>query len=123
MNNGILIALLGMGVPRQSLRYLLAIRFRGATCSKEADGSFMPRFRNPHNNDWPTVVIEAGLSESIRRLRTDARWWFANSRAGVQIVILVKIERPTRRLVIEKHCQPTQVGLPEPTQIPPTRQF
>jgi hypothetical protein len=71
MGNAIRDAVLGMGVPKPSFRILTSTKFRGATSSQEADGAFMPRFRDKHN-DWPTVAIECGLSESLRRLGTDA---------------------------------------------------
>src|ERR1700733_12632620 len=29
----------------------------------------------PHEADWPTIVIQAGWSESLRKLRPDAGFW------------------------------------------------
>lgn len=37
---------------------------------------------------WPTFVVEAGVSESLPRLRQDTSWWFANSAGMVGIVLL-----------------------------------
>jgi hypothetical protein len=96
-----------------------------------------PRRQIDHScHDFETRIIAISQQFSLRldcpnRLvsRTDARWWLANSRAGVQIVILVQIERPTRRLVIEKWClalpaNPSRVtrANPNPANTPvPTR--
>jgi fermentation-respiration switch protein FrsA (DUF1100 family) len=45
--------------------------------SKELDASFKPSYRGKHG--WPSLVIEAGLSESLVKLRRDAAWWLTNS--------------------------------------------
>lgn len=59
------------------------------------------------NDDWPALVIEAGLSESMARLRADASWWIGNSNGAVRIVILIKISRRQRTITIVK-CVPEQ---------------
>jgi len=37
--------------------------------------------------DCPTVVAKPGLSEPIKRLKADARWWLTNSGDDVKIVV------------------------------------
>jgi hypothetical protein len=91
----------GMGMRKRELWGVGAGRFHGSSCSKEGDSSFKPRSRN-HKNDWPTIVIEAGLSESLARLRCDANWWLADSRGQVMIVIIVSIKPRDKSLQIEK---------------------
>lgn len=52
-----------------------------ANKSKKPDDYFYPRPRKMTNGDamaWSTFVTEAGVSESLPRLRQDAGWWFAN---------------------------------------------
>ncbi|KAI1129237.1 hypothetical protein F5Y10DRAFT_264398 [Nemania abortiva] len=51
---------------------------------------------------WPTLVIEAGDSESLSELRRDMRWWFSASDHQVKIVLIAKFERTRRRILIEK---------------------
>ncbi|KAJ5926168.1 hypothetical protein N7516_007941 [Penicillium verrucosum] len=41
------------------------------------------------NAGYPSLVIETGVSESLGRLRQDARKWFADSAGDVRIVILI----------------------------------
>jgi hypothetical protein len=66
-------------------------RSSGRVCSKEADTTFFPG-REPAAGasiPWPSLVLEAGLSESVPQLRTDARWWYSNSDHQTQIVVLI----------------------------------
>ncbi|CAI7617748.1 unnamed protein product [Penicillium palitans] len=59
---------------------------------KEADNSYLPpsRYTRPIGNaGYPSLVIETGVSESLGRLRQDARKWFADSGGDVRIVILI----------------------------------
>lgn len=41
------------------------------------------------NAGYPSLVIETGVSESLSRLRQDARKWFAHSGGDVRIVTLI----------------------------------
>ncbi|KAJ5836189.1 hypothetical protein N7447_002215 [Penicillium robsamsonii] len=59
---------------------------------KEADNSYLPpsrHIRPIENAGYPSLVIETGVSESLGRLRQDARKWFADSGGDVRIVILI----------------------------------
>lgn len=58
--------------------------YQGTASGKEADASLRPRRARPNDSDWPTVVLECGLSEYARRLAVDARWWLHNSGGGGQ---------------------------------------
>ena len=53
-------------------------------------------------NSWPTLVIEAGDSESLEALREDMQWWFSASNHQVKIVLLAKLDRRGRRIILEK---------------------
>ncbi|OQE16266.1 hypothetical protein PENFLA_c028G06762 [Penicillium flavigenum] len=44
-------------------------------------------------SQWPTVVLEVGVSESYQKLRADADWWFANLQGAVKVVIIVTISQ------------------------------
>jgi hypothetical protein len=50
------------------------------------------------------LVIEAGLSETLAKLRTDADWWLTNSEGEVKIAIVISIVRAAKSLRIEKWC-------------------
>jgi hypothetical protein len=76
-----------------------------ANKGKEADDCFIPPTRHATRNQptgWPSLVIEAGVSESLTRLRYDARWWFENSEGAVRTVILLSIKRRQRTILLEK---------------------
>jgi len=66
----------------------------------EGDSCLQPGVRPP--DGFPTVVIEAGYTQSWNSLRQKARWWFTVSHFDVKIVILVKFEHGTQRITIEK---------------------
>ncbi|KAJ5155755.1 hypothetical protein N7492_008558 [Penicillium capsulatum] len=66
-------------------------RSTGRMASKEADSAFFPG-RAPAGGapvPWPSLVLEVGLSESVRQLRTDARWWYFNSGCQTRLAVLV----------------------------------
>ena len=86
--------------------------YKGKQSAKEADSSWMNQIVRPRKEQFPHFVIEAGLSESLPRLRADVKWWVEHSKGEVNIVLIIWI-RPGRKLVkIEKWC---------PGQAPSTR--
>ncbi|KAJ5946896.1 hypothetical protein N7454_003735 [Penicillium verhagenii] len=64
---------------------------------KEADQCFIPAHRKGLHGaappGWPTLVIETGVSESLTRLRQDARFWFSQSHGEVYMVLVITIKR------------------------------
>jgi hypothetical protein len=103
----------GMALPTGTLVPLGTGVCRTPTSSKEGDSSYKPHRCRSGEDDWPTIVIEAGLSESLRRLRADAGWWLDKSGGEVKIVILIKIIRARRSLQIEQLClQPRTPAAP-----------
>ncbi|KAF8352110.1 hypothetical protein F5887DRAFT_1068466 [Amanita rubescens] len=72
------------------------VRSRG-----EGDSCLQPRVRPP--DGFPTVVIEAGYTQSWNSLQEKARWWFEASHFDVKIVIFAKFESHDHgRITIEK---------------------
>jgi hypothetical protein len=59
--------------------------------SKEADVGYKPDSR-PMIDDWPSFVIEVGVSESLAMLRRDAAFWITNSDGRTRIVIVLSGE-------------------------------
>ncbi len=51
---------------------------------------------------WPTLVIEAGDSESLAELQNDIRWWFSTSEHDVKFVLLAKFEHSRREIVLQR---------------------
>jgi hypothetical protein len=92
-----------MGLPKYSFVDLGAATCKAPNSSKEGDTSYKPMCRT-QDEDWPTLVIEAGLSETLAALRNDARWWLDNSGGEVKIVIIISIVPGDKSIRIEKWC-------------------
>ncbi|RPA88756.1 hypothetical protein L873DRAFT_1824083, partial [Choiromyces venosus 120613-1] len=73
----------------------------GIASRKELDTAFKPSSR-PLESNWPTVVFECGVSESLKHLTVDSRWWLDNSAGVVKIVLLFSISKAARSIHIEK---------------------
>ena len=84
------------------ISYTRAATYKGTECGKEPDSSFRSRQFRPYATNWPTLVIECGVPESINRLRVDSNWWFANSEAQVKTVLLISISEKDRKILIEQ---------------------
>jgi hypothetical protein len=69
----------------------------------EGDSTNGPRARIGRDR-WPTLVIEAGFSETLSELQADMRWWFAASEHQVKIVLLAKFNHETQlqSIILEK---------------------
>jgi hypothetical protein len=70
--------------------------------SGEGDSAGGPKPDRVGCGKWPTLVIEAGHSESIPQLRADMRWWFSTLNNDVKIVILAKFNHGQRSILLEK---------------------
>jgi len=55
-----------------------------------------------NEDDYPTLVIEAGWSQTLKELQEKARWWFDKSKGDVKIVLLVKSSLGSNHIRIEK---------------------
>ncbi|RFU34810.1 hypothetical protein B7463_g1551, partial [Scytalidium lignicola] len=101
-----------MGISRREFKAIGSTRHHGVDASqKEGDSSYINRAIRLNPGDWPSIVIEAGYSESLPRLRNDMKWWIDRSGGEVRIVLLVKLSPITRNMVIEKwipRLQPRQ---------------
>lgn len=81
-----------------------ATRYHNNDARKEGDSGIKPDPPRCHANHFPSLVIEAGNSESLPRLYKDKDWWFENSgghQGDVVVVLLVKLYRRTKRIVVE----------------------
>jgi hypothetical protein len=78
--------------------------------SGEADASGGPFVAGVGElQDWPTLVIEAGYSQTLnRRLRDQVAWWFRASAHQVKIVLLIKMDPASPgEILIEKMARNT----------------
>lgn len=89
---------------------LNAFAFMGSTTKKgpsgsrkESDSAWRNANVRSHQDDFPCLVIEAGMSESLARLRSDARWWIESSAGRVNIVLIIWVSKATMVLHIEKY--------------------
>jgi hypothetical protein len=69
--------------------------------SKEADVGYKPCSRR-RKHDWPSFVIEVGVSESLAMLRRDAAFWISNSDGRTRIVIVLSVNQRDRRILVER---------------------
>jgi hypothetical protein len=70
---------------------------------KEGDSTFLNRLIRQGNDEWPSLAIETGNTESLPRLCSDAKWWIESSRGEVRIVVLIKVNRPRKLVTILKY--------------------
>lgn len=91
-----------MGISRSQLADVGGTTYHGHFVSKEADTAFKPLTHRPNPADWPIIVFEAGVSESLSQLKNDARWWLSNSGGQVKIVLIFSIQAGSRTIQIEK---------------------
>lgn len=107
-----------MGISRDEIAFGMSTTYKSTVGNKgkQPDQCFWSPSRYPgpgQQAGWPTLVIETGVSESLRRLREDAHWWFHNSLGQVRIVLVISICRRQRTVIIEK-WQLAPPGTPNP---------
>ncbi|KAK0707570.1 hypothetical protein B0H67DRAFT_602868 [Lasiosphaeris hirsuta] len=65
---------------------------------KEGDSSGGPKPERAGKSAWPTLIIEAGVSQTLVQLRIGMRRWFSMSNHEVKIVLLTKFDGTTTLL-------------------------
>ena len=72
--------------------------YKGNGSQKQANIAWEPW--SPHHGaaDWPTVVVECGVSQSRDRLEVEANWWFEKSGGKVKIVFLISFSEEKREI-------------------------
>jgi hypothetical protein len=68
----------------------------------EGDSSRKPSSMRTDKHQYPTLVIEAGWTQTLEKLRQKAEWWFTKSRGDVKIALLVKSSPGSNHIRIEK---------------------
>ncbi|KIX01034.1 uncharacterized protein Z518_10100 [Rhinocladiella mackenziei CBS 650.93] len=95
--------LIQMGIKRNHFPAVGAGRYSRPHSSKEGDTAYKPATRD-QKTDFPTIVLESGLSESLNHLRHDARWWLSDPTSHAEIVLLISIRQQEKMLLVEKWC-------------------
>ncbi|KAK0703091.1 hypothetical protein B0T26DRAFT_815310 [Lasiosphaeria miniovina] len=67
----------------------------------EGDPTGGPHPERGNKGAWPTLVIEAGHSESLGELHYDMRWWFSTSDHQVKIVLLAEYDHTRSVIILE----------------------
>lgn len=68
----------------------------------EGDSTGGPRSEHHSKGAWPTLVVEAGHSQSLGELHNDMRWWFSASNHQVKIVLLAKFDHARSIIILER---------------------
>src|SRR5205807_7946171 len=111
----------------EALLLMGATTYQGTTNRKQADCSLKPWLSRPLITDWPTVVVECGVSESYSHLVNDSHWWLENSQGHVKVVVLLKVSVAMTRIRLEQWEMVTRPNPrvtqshPGPTRTSPTR--
>jgi hypothetical protein len=110
-----------MGLTAFDLSPRSTTKCTGPASSKEPDASFRPTGSRAVQKDWPTFVIECGLSESLARLRVDVQWWLTQSEGLVNIALLMSVKTTPPSIYVEKwenHATPRPVTRSHPQGSP-----
>ena len=106
LNMCFLYQLVPMGLESQWLQNgATTRRSRKGDSSGEGDSSGCPDPPREFGDDWPTLIIEAGFSQSLESLQNIMRWWFSASEHQVKIVVLAKMDVQQHTITIEKYTE------------------
>ncbi|CAK9875459.1 unnamed protein product [Sphagnum jensenii] len=53
-------------------------------------------------DDWPSLVVEVGVSESLAMLCRDAAFWITNSDGRTRIVLVLSVNQRDRKILVER---------------------
>ncbi|PUU72490.1 hypothetical protein B9Z19DRAFT_1137470 [Tuber borchii] len=84
-------------------------RYRGRSSAKEADLSWKPCKIRQNPRDWPTLIVETGVSQSHGCLVNKAAWWLMNSKGEIKDVLLIEANKAKKRI----HMELWQTGSPQ----------
>jgi len=90
--------------------------------SKEGDSTGGPKPQRAGKGAWPTLVIEAGFSQTLGQLHLTMKRWFSMSNHEVKIVLLSKfdgttilLERWEEEMAVRPGATTTRYSLQHPT--------
>lgn len=91
-----------MGHAERGLYGLGQKTVEGNQRAKEADLSYIPaRLPRGRSNEWPTLALESGYTESQGKLTANAEWWLSASNGDTKIAMTLDIEKKSRKITIK----------------------
>ncbi|KAL7963151.1 hypothetical protein V8C34DRAFT_83024 [Trichoderma compactum] len=81
----------------------------GGRGGKEPDACGSPEDTRP-DGSYPTIVIEAGYSETLLDMQRKARDWFRDSNHDIKIVLLAKFDPAQQTIIIQRWEERQQRG-------------
>ena len=99
---------------RRDLRTQRDANVKASDRNKQPGASYSPAATDfPGRDDWPTVVVEVGLSESRQKVEESVKWWLTASEGRVRTAIAIDIAmRQAQRLVVDKWEMPSDIATP-----------
>lgn len=86
-----------------SLEYLGSSDVRGNTRTKRPDCSFLPvDVPEGRSGRWPSLVVEAAITESKAKLMSDVNFWLRESDGDVQITLAILAPKGSSKITIQK---------------------
>ncbi|RMJ27041.1 hypothetical protein PHISP_02111 [Aspergillus sp. HF37] len=104
--------LAGMNGANLSLDWYGAADKRTPSRTKKPNQQFAPQdLPEGRSDEWPTMVMESGFSESESQLDGDAMWWVKESRGDVRMAITILVDRRKPTIVFRQWGRrPVQTG-------------
>jgi hypothetical protein len=91
--------------------------FKGARRMKEGNEAYKPRTRT-RAYDWPSIVFEVGVYETMAQLQQDAQFWLESSAGDTRIVIIICINQNARSMEIQRWQAAAMAAAPPIRQQP-----
>ncbi|KAL1846952.1 hypothetical protein Plec18170_008921 [Paecilomyces lecythidis] len=92
-----------MGGANMALDWTGSADIETPSRTKKADQEVAPQKLPPGRSDkWPTLVIEAGFSESKSKLESDGKWWLVESHGDVKTALTIDVNKSRPEIVIQK---------------------
>lgn len=105
--NIMLTKLAAMNGANMSLDWTGSAEIQTPSCTKRADQQFAPRRLPRGRSDvWPTLVIQAGFSDSKPKLEADAKWWITESKGDVKTALVIYLHQSEANVIIQKWESP-----------------
>ncbi|RMJ24453.1 hypothetical protein PHISP_04671 [Aspergillus sp. HF37] len=75
---------------------------KGNQRAKEADISYIPvRLPRGRSDEWPTLALESGYTDSQGKLTANAEWWLSASNGDTKIAMTLDIDKKSRKITIK----------------------
>lgn len=96
-----------MGISSPQMHAIGSTRITGRDGSSAKPDSVYVPFPQRSRSGSPTLVVEAGASESLTGLQSIAQWGILQSGGDVHIVLIISLNQPLSTILIEKWWEST----------------